>query len=102
MDARDILFLTLALCAAVLTVFTAWFMYYLVKIFRTVTATVEDFRDRLRTIDEILQTIKDKLSSTHVQLSALAAGVKTLIGFFADRQAKRRSSTRASKATDEF
>ncbi len=101
MDARDILFLTLALCAAILTGFTAWFMYYLVKIFRTVTATVEDFRDRLRTIDEILQTIREKLSSTHLQLTALAAGLKQLLGFFASRRAQRRSSTRASETTDE-
>lgn len=102
MDSRDILFYTLALCAAVVAGFFAWFTYYLVRIIRSVSQTVEDFRDRLATIDEILQTIKDKLSSTHLQLTALAGGLKTLISFFSDRQAKRRSSTRASKSADEF
>lgn len=101
MESRDILFLTLAVCAAVLTGFVAWFLFYLVKIFRTVTSTVEDFRDRLRTIDEILQTIREKLTSTHLQLTAVAAGLKELIGWYINRRAKRRASTRASDTSDE-
>lgn len=102
MDSRDVLFLTLAVCAAVLTAGSAWLLYYLVRIIRTVAAAVDDFRQRLATIDGILQTIKDKLSSTHLQLAALAAGLKQLISFFASRRVKRRPSTRASTPADEF
>lgn len=101
MESRDILFITLAVCAAVVTGFFAWFMFYLVKIFRTVTATVDDFRDRLRTIDEILQTIKDKLTSTHLQLTTLATGLKELLGWFMLRRQRRRPNTRASANADE-
>lgn len=99
---RDILFYTLAICAAILTGFVAWFFFYVVKIFKTVAKTVEDFRDRLATIDDILQAIKEKLTSTHLQLTALSAGLKEVLGFFAARRAKRRSSTRASTSADDF
>lgn len=101
MDSRDILFYTLALAAALVAGFFAWFTYYLIKIIRTVSRTVEDFRDRLATIDEILQTIKEKITSTHVQLTTLAAGLTQLLSFFANRRSKRRSSTRASQSSDE-
>ena len=102
MDSRDILFITLAICAAVLTGMTAWFLTYVIRILRNLSGVVEDFRDRLRTIDEILHTIQDKISSTHLQLSVLATGLKELIGFFASRRAKRRSNTRASSSADDI
>ncbi len=103
MLSRDVLYYTLALAAAVATAFWVWLLWYIIQIFRTTKGLIEDFRDRLHRIDQILQTIQDKLSSTHVQLSMLAEGVKTLIGFFANRSAKRsRSSSRASAASDDF
>lgn len=103
MLSRDILFYTLAVAAAVATGFWVWLLWYIIKIFKTTQGLIEDFRDRLHRIDQILQAIQDKLSSTHVQLSMLAEGVKSLISFFANRSSKsKRSSTRASASSDDF
>jgi hypothetical protein len=102
MISKDLLFYTLAVTATAMTVFFCWFMWYLISIVRSFHRLVADFRDRLVTIDEILQTIKDKLTSTHAQLSFLTEGVKQLISIFMNRRAKRRSSTRASSSADEF
>lgn len=102
MLSRDVLFYTLAVAAAALTVITVWSFWQMIKIFRSLNGLVEDFRTRLGVIDEILRTIQDKISSTHIQLTALAGGLKELIGFFVSRRAKRRPSARASDSTDDF
>lgn len=103
MVSRDVLYYTLAVAVAVATVFWVWLLWYIIQIFRSMEKLVEDFRDRLRVIDEILRTIHDKLTSTHAQLSMLAEGVTKLISFFSNRSAKRsRSSTRASASSDDF
>lgn len=102
MPSRDILFLTLAVAILVATGFWVWLLYYLIQIIRSVHGMVDDFRDRLRTIDEILQTIKDKLTSTHVQLTFLVEGLKKLLTFINNRRAKRRTSARASTVGDDF
>ena len=102
MDAKDILFLALALSALVATAFWVALLWYIIKIFRTLEGTVTDFRDRLHTIDEILQTIKEKLTSTHLQLTTLATGVGQLVNFFMRRRTARRSSSRASDEADDI
>lgn len=101
MDSRDILYITLAVAVLAATGFWVWFLYYLIRIVRSSVGMVEDFRDRLRTIDEILQAIKEKLTSTHLQLSMLAEGLKQLLTFINNRRAKRRSSARASADGDD-
>lgn len=99
---KDILFISLAIAALVATGFWVALLAEMIKIMRSVEHTVRDFRDRLRTIDDILNAIKDKISSTHVELLALAAGVRQLMQFFAARRAARRPSTRASKDADDI
>lgn len=102
MLARDVLLYTLAVAIAIGTVMTVWMFVSVMRIVRSFKDLLEDFRNRLGVIDEILHTIQDKISSTHIQLTALAGGLKELIGFFVSRRAKRRSSTRASDSGDDF
>jgi uncharacterized protein YoxC len=99
---RDILYISLSVAALVGVAFWAILLYEIIKIMRSIEQTVREFHDRLKVIDEILQSVRDKLSSTHVQLAALAEGVKQLIGFFVRRRSASRSSSRASQATDDF
>lgn len=99
---RDILFYSLAVAALVGTAFWVILLYQFIKIFRSVEHLAGDFRRRLETIDDILTTIKEKISSTHIELIALAEGVKQLIRFFANRRPARRSSTRASAPADDI
>lgn len=102
MLSRDVLFYSLAVAAAAFTITMVWTFVSFLKLFRSFNGLVEDFRHRLGMIDEILRTIQDKISSTHLQLTALAGGLKELIGFFVSRRAKRRPSARASDSTDDF
>jgi hypothetical protein len=101
---RDILYISLSVAAVVATIFWVWLLWYIIRIFKSVEGLVADFRERLRTIDEILHTIHDKLNSTHVQLSMLVEGVKQALTFINNRREKKRgkSSSRASSTADDF
>lgn len=99
---RDILFISLSVAVLVAAGFWVWLLWYIIKIFRSLEGLIEDFRERLSTIDEILRTIKDKLTSTHAQLTFLADGVKQLISFISSKRTKRRNNSRASSTADDF
>lgn len=101
MISRDILFISLAVAVLVATGFWVALMYYLIQIIRGLRDVVQGFQHRLAAIDEILQTIKDKLTSTHLELAALGGGLKQLIQFFVNRKTKRRSGSRASANTED-
>lgn len=101
MVTRDILFITLSVCAVTFTAMAVWCFVYLLKVMRGLAGLVEDFRDRLHAIDDILRTIKDKLTDTHVQLSFVAQGIKQLISYVISRRSKRRASTRASSVGED-
>lgn len=103
MITKDILYISLSVSVLVATAFWVALLWYIIKIFRSIEGVATDFRDRLKMIDDILQTIKEKLTSTHVQLTTLAEGVTALVGFIMRRRAgARRTSKRAPDATDDF
>lgn len=104
MNSRDILFLSLSVAALVATGFWVWLLWYIIRTFKSVGNLVEDFRDRLTAIDEILHAIREKLTTTHVQLSFLVDGLRQLMTFINNRRdsKKRRSSSRASSSADDF
>ena len=103
MITKDILYISLSVSALVATGFWVALLWYIIRIFRSIEGVATDFRDRLRMIDEILQTIKEKLTSTHVQLTAVAEGVTQLVSFLLRRRAAaRRSSKRAPDSSDDF
>jgi hypothetical protein len=99
---RDILYVTLSVSVLVAVGMWVWLLVYIIRILRSVEGLIHDFRDRLATIDTILQTIHEKLTSTHAQLSFLAEGVTQIISFINNKRAKRKSSSRASSTADNF
>ena len=103
MITKDILYISLSVSVLLATGFWVALLWYIIRIFRSIGGVATDFRDRLKTIDDILQTIKEKLTSTHVQLTTLAEGVTQLVTFIMRRrESTRRTSKRASDSSDDF
>lgn len=103
MVTRDILFLSLAVAALVATGFWVWLLWYIIRTFKAIGDLVQDFRDRLSAIDEILRAIREKLTSTHTQLSLVVDGIRQLMTFINNRrEKKRRPGSRASSSADDF
>jgi methyl-accepting chemotaxis protein len=96
MTSQDILFVTLALCAAVITFFFAWFSLSLIRILRGVTTVIEDVRSRIERIGESIEQLTEKVAHTALSFSTLAGGVKEVLDFLG----RRRSAKRTRRAAD--
>lgn len=93
--ARDILFYTLAVCAAVVTFFIAWFSLSVIRILRGVTAVIEEIRGRIERVGTAIEDLTERVTHSAGALSAVAAGVKELMGFLGRRRAKNAKSSTA-------
>ncbi len=82
---RDILNLVLSFGVLWLVILLSWLLWHVIGITRAVHATLEDFRNRLRAVDEVLQLIREKLESTSTYLGLLVDVVKEGIRWMRDR-----------------
>ena len=55
----DVLYLTLAGCVFVLTIFLCWALYYFIRLGKDTVYTVEKFTSVLRKADEIMDMAKE-------------------------------------------
>lgn len=96
-ESKDILFLVLALCAVVLTGFTAWFLYTLIQIFRQVNGTMreihavaENVREKLTRFDGLLERLHEKIGSGAATLGLIATAIKDVTSFLKRRRAGKK------------
>jgi hypothetical protein len=78
---KDLLYVVLAFCALWLTIFTAWFIYYLAMIMRQTYYTVKEMRDRVNKIDEALRVFKEKIEHSSSYLLLIGEGIKKILEF---------------------
>ncbi|MFH0891170.1 MAG: hypothetical protein V1867_00150 [Candidatus Falkowbacteria bacterium] len=74
-------FLNIAIGAAVLGLagFTCWAIYYFAMILRQAFKIVKEMRDRLTKIDELIETLKEKIEHSTSYLLLIGEGVKKLV-----------------------
>lgn len=78
-DSRDLLNIVLAFCLLWLTVFIAWFIYYLAMLLRQFFFIVKEMRQRINKIDEALKLFKEKMEHSTSYLLLIGEGVKKLV-----------------------
>jgi methyl-accepting chemotaxis protein len=98
---RDVLFYTLAVCAAVVTFFIAWFSLSVIRILRGVTSVIEEVRSRIERVGAAIEDLTERVTHSTASLSAVAAGVKELLGFLGRRRAKNAKSKSSSADENE-
>lgn len=72
----DILNFVLSFGIFWLVILLSWLLWHVIGIVRGVHETLEDFRNRLRAVDEVLQLIREKLESTSTYLGLLVDVIK--------------------------
>jgi len=113
-SSRDILNLVLAVCAAGLTVFICWSLYYLIATLRSVYKVIKQIESTIIKVGELTKylqdkieagaqimegindkannlfhTIKDKLSNTGSYLMIIGEVLKRIFDFMQTKQEKR-------------
>lgn len=69
----------LAFCALWLTIFIAWFIYYLAMTVRQVFLSAKEMRERVHRVDELIDSAKEKIEHSTSYLMLIGEGVKKLV-----------------------
>lgn len=85
-DSKDILYLALSFGVLLLSVLTAWFIYYLVMMIREVFKMTKE-------IDELIKTVKEKIDNSASYLFLIGEGIKKLVEVAKDYNSKRAKKT---------
>ena len=76
---QDILYLTVAACIALFTVFLVWIMYYIAQISRQSNEMITDFRTKMEELDASVRVIKDKVEDSVDSLTAVSGQITTIL-----------------------
>ncbi len=89
-DSKDLLYVVLAFCILWLTVFLAWFIYYLSMIMRQTCQIIKETREKINKVDEILKALKEKIEHSASYLALIGDGVKKLVEVIKEKSDKTR------------
>ena len=91
----DILYLTLSLCAAVLTFFLCWALYYFVCLERDAVTVVEKWKHLLEKAETVVGFVEEKMHSGGAYMLMAGQALKSLVEYFVE---KRETKKRIKKA----
>lgn len=95
-DNNDLLYIVISIAILGLTFFTCWAIYYLARILQQSFQVVKEMRDRLRKVDEIMLSLKEKIDHSASYLLLIGEGVKKLVEIIKG-MAEKKKSTRKNK-----
>ena len=78
-DSKDILYIVISFCILWLTIFIAWFIYYMVMMAKQFYQVVKEMREWIKKIDETIDSIKKRVEHSASYLSLIGDGVKKLV-----------------------
>lgn len=94
---KDILFLVLAGGIVVLVVFVGWLATYLILILRDARRVTREISGGIEKVHDILDTIKETLSTSSSHLALLVGAVKEIVSFYQRRRNAPADAERPSK-----
>jgi len=96
-SSRDLLYVVIAFCILWITIFTAWFIYYLAMIMRQILKMIKDTRKKFKKVDDAIHKFKEKLDLSAAGISIVGEGVKKVIDMVKEKSDKKEKSTKKKK-----
>jgi len=90
-DSKDLLYVVIAFCVLLFTVFSVWLIYYMAMIMRQAYKVVKETREKINKVDEILKSLKDKIEHSASYLVLISEGVKKLVEVIREKSEKGKS-----------
>lgn len=85
----DILHLVLAVCAAALTLFICWAIYYFIVSAQTIYHLVKRVEDGVARAEEIMDIVREKLKNSSAYFMILGEIAKKAMEFVQEKKNKR-------------
>jgi hypothetical protein len=89
-SSQDVLNLTLAFCALLLSVLVGWFIYYMVMMVREMFKVVHGVNEKIEKVGAVIDTLKDKIEHSASYLLLIGEGVKKLVEMMGNAKAKKK------------
>lgn len=86
---HDIFWLTISLCLALLSVISAWGLFYVVVIVRRAAKAFKTVEQIIENINETVVITKDKIEHSAAYISILADGVKKVMDIVKDSKSDK-------------
>lgn len=96
-NSGDLLNIVIALCIFLFTVFLVWSMYYFIKTLRNISNIITGVKEKMDTIDKILQLVHDKLEKGSSHMAILSETAVRLVSHMVDKQTKKSPSKKKKK-----
>ncbi|MFH1610655.1 MAG: hypothetical protein ABIA91_02080 [Patescibacteria group bacterium] len=93
----DLLYIIIAFCILWLTIFICWWLFYIVMIIRRVYQIIKTIKEKLKLIDELTQTAKNKLEHASLYVDLAAQGIGKIIGYIKNKKTEQETATSKSK-----
>lgn len=86
---KDFLFIILSFSVLLLTFCFAWLFYYIIKIIRDVSSSIDKMNDTTKKIDNLIKTLKDKLEKSASHFLIIGELIKYAMNYFSEREDKK-------------
>jgi len=96
-DSKDLLYLVIAFCALWLTIFLAWFIYYLAMIMRQVLKIIQETREKIAKINTVIKEFKEKMEHSASYLAVISEGVKKIGDIVKEHTGKEKKKGKSKK-----
>lgn len=93
----DILWVTIAACIALLTLFSCWGIFYIVQIIRRSSKMIKGVEDIIKNINETVKTTKEKIEHSAAYFSVIAEGAKKVMEIVKEHTASGAGKKRPNK-----
>ena len=88
-NSKDVLLIVIAFCVLWLTIFTAWFIYYLTMIMKQFFQIIKDVRKKIEKVDEVITIAKEKIEHSATYVALIGDGIKKIVELMKDRSEKK-------------
>ena len=95
---QDVLYLVISFCVIWVTIFLCWTFYYLMRLLRTTSKIVDEFRTRLQALTETINYVRGKVDHMSGLMTLATGGVSELVKKVVAKKAKQW----VDNTTDEF
>lgn len=85
----DLLYIVIAFCILWLTIFTCWWLFYIVMIIRRVYQITKTIKEKLKLIDELTQNAKNKLEHASMYIDLAAQGIGKIVGHIKNKKTEQ-------------
>ncbi|MFH0853873.1 MAG: hypothetical protein V1891_00035 [bacterium] len=89
---KDIMFLVIAFCILLFTVFFAWLLYYFIAIIGDVRKITKSVEEKVEKVGKIIDMVKEKLDSSTTQFALLVGAVKEIIKIVIEKRAVKKET----------